>query len=47
MLLQYGNTSLHLASWKGHVKLCDLLLGAKADAGANDKVRKAKPLIDS
>ena len=39
MLLQYGNSSLHLASRKGHAELCKLLLGAKADVEAKDKVR--------
>ena len=47
MLLQYCNTSLHLASRNGHVKLCELLLGAKADVEAKEKVREAKPLTDS
>ena len=39
MLLQYGNSSLHLASRKGHAELCKLLLGAKADVEAKDEVR--------
>ena len=46
MLLQYGNSSLHLASRKGHAELCKLLLGAKADVEAKDTVREAKPLVD-
>ena len=46
MLLQYGNSSLHLALCKGHAELCKLLLGAKADVDAKDMVRKAKPLVD-
>ena len=36
MLLQDGNTSLHLASWEGHGEECDLLLGDKPE-----KVREA------
>ena len=47
MLLQDGNTSLHLASAKGHAELCKLLLGANADAEARDMVREAKPFIYS
>ena len=46
MLLQDGNTSLHLASRKRHAELCELLLGAKVDVEAKDMVREAKPLID-
>ena len=47
MLLQYGDTSLHLALHKGHAELFKLLLGAKADVEAKDMVREAKPLIDA
>ena len=38
LLLQRGNTSLHLASSLGRTELCELLLKAKADVEAKDKV---------
>ena len=38
MLLQGGNTSLHIASRDGHTELCKLLLGAKADVQAKNQV---------
>ena len=47
MLLQDGNTSLHLGSRKRRVEVCQLLLGAKADVEAKNMVREAKPLVDS
>ena len=47
MLLQDGVTSLQWALRNGNAELCKLLLGAKADVEAKEKVREAKPLIDS
>ena len=38
LLLQDGNTSLHHASRNGRKELCKLLLRAKADVEAKDKV---------
>ena len=39
--MQDGNTPLHYASSHGHTELCALLLRAKADVEAKDKVRDA------
>ena len=39
--MQDGNTPLHHASSRGHTELCKLLLRAKADVEAKDKVRDA------
>ena len=41
LLLQRGNTSLHLASSNGRRELCALLLRAKADVEAKDEVLEA------
>ena len=41
LLLQSGNTSLHHASSNGRTELCELLLRAKADVEAKDKVLEA------
>ena len=39
--MQDGDTPLHHASSSGHTELCKLLLRAKADVEAKDKVRDA------
>ena len=41
MVLQDGNTLLHLASREGHAGNCEWLLRAKAEVEAKDKVRDA------
>ena len=41
MLRQDGSTLLHYASSQGHTELCTLLLWAKANIEAKDKVLEA------
>ena len=41
ILLQHGNTPLHCAASILHAELCKLLLGAKAEVEARNKVRVA------